>query len=57
MVQRPRGYAADMPSINQKTAHDKGDSAQRNCDEGQKPNAKAHAGGQHRPIHAARSKI
>ena len=45
MVHRPRGYAADMPSINQKTAHDKGDSAQRNCDEGQKPNAKAHAGG------------
>ncbi len=53
MVHRPRGYAAEMPSISQKTAHDKGDSAQRNCGEGQKRRAQAHAGDQHRQIRAA----
>ena len=57
MVHRPRGHAADMLSIKETTAHDKGDSAQRNCGEGQEPHAKAHAGGHHRPIRAARSKI
>jgi hypothetical protein len=39
MVHRPRGDAAEMPLISQKIAHDKGDSAQRNCREGRKTRA------------------
>ena len=36
MVHRPRGYAAERPLISRKTAHDKGDSAQRNRCAGRK---------------------